>query len=248
MYKALLSALNGNIIGENERKVENVELTWETCGRELVEKISGGDLNPQEIDIVANAINKDIIHGIGANGEFAPGHPFQFITSFLPNLNTDEKVSECVYVASAILENVIRSYIALFLARKELASRYDNPETRIGNILVIPSQTFPWEEIVIDYNDNSDAKIDFVVFPYPDGGYALQCVPKNKIEIFSQRISLPAEWAGESEKLPEISGIQSAILCHNFRFFARAGEYSDIIAMCKIATEKYLEANKKQTI
>jgi uncharacterized UPF0160 family protein len=233
---ALLSILN-----KEDKESMNVELAWEKYGKEIVELISDGDLTPQEINIVTDNFNKDIIHGIGDNGKFTTGHPLQFIVSFLPNLNSDEKVSECVNVTSAIFENVIRSYIALFLAKKELASRYDNPETRLGNILVIPCQTIPWRDIIIDYNDSSDTKIDFVVFPYPDGGYALQCVPKSKILKTSQRISLPVEWAGESKKLPEISGIQSAILCHNVRFFARAGKYDDIIQMCNIATKRYLD-------
>ena len=85
-----------------------------------------------------------------------------------------------------------------------------------------------------------------MLFPYPDGGYALQCVPPSKEEMKGQRISLPEEWAGETSNLPEISGIPSATFCHNGRFFARANDYGDIIEMCRIATNEYGE--KKSTI
>lgn len=65
-------------------------------------------------------------------------------------------------------------------------------------------------------------------------------------DIFSQRIKLPEEWAGETEKLKDISGVQTAILCHKGLFFARAETFEDIIKMCLLATKNYeLEENKK---
>ena len=65
-----------------------------------------------------------------------------------------------------------------------------------------------------------------------------------------QRIQLPAEWAGEAENLPEISGVPSATFCHNGRFFARAKEYADIMRMCKLATERHLaeQPNTQNTL
>ena len=83
------------------------------------------------------------------------------------------------------------------------------------------------------------------MFPYPAGGYALQCVPPSKENIFSQRIPLPEDWAGQTTRLPEISGFSSAIFCHNGRFFARALEYNDIIKMCQVATEKTLNVQQQ---
>ena len=84
------------------------------------------------------------------------------------------------------------------------------------------------------------------MFKYPAGGYAVQCVPKSYNDKFSQRIPFPEEWAGQTDDLPRISGIKSAILCHNGRFFARSAEKEDVIKMCEIATQKHNENISKQ--
>ena len=246
----------GNGARENGIKYASAGLIWREYGQELISKLAGNALEQKEVSAIADVIDKDIIQSVDMedNGQLAASHPFKFITSFLPNWNSepnyDEKFEQCVNVVSTTLENIIGSFISMYLAKKEINTRVVNPETRIGNILVLPCQTIPWIDLLIEYNETAEAKIDFVVFPYPAGGYALQCVPPSKDNKFGQRIQLPAEWAGEAEKLPEISGVPSATFCHNGRFFARAKEYADIMRMCKLATERHLaeQPNTQNTL
>lgn len=239
----------GNGERENGVKYASAGLIWRKYGNQVIDLLSNNELDNTETNILSDYIDNGIIQNVDMedNGQLVTSHPFQFINSFLPNWNTkcdyDEKFEECVNIVKVTLENMIKSNISLYLAKKEIASRLSSEEKHIGNILVLPCQTIPWTDELIDYNENSESKVDFVVFPYPAGGYALQCVPPSKDNKFGQRIKLPKEWAGETTRLPEISGISSAILCHNGRFFARADEYSDIIKMCKIATE--VELNKE---
>ncbi len=241
----------GNGERENGIKYASAGLIWKKFGNQVINILSNGELNLQETSIITNVIDNNIIQSVDMedNGQLVASHPFQFITSFLPSWNNesnyDEKFEQCVNVVRKTLENIIQSYISLYLAKKEISLRIASPEKHIGNILELPCQTIPWTDEIIEYNENSEYKIDFVVFPYPAGGYALQCVPPSKENKFSQRIQLPEEWAGETTKLPEISGIRSATFCHNGRFFARAGEYADIISMCKIATERALIEKQK---
>ena len=65
-------------------------------------------------------------------------------------------------------------------------------------------------------------------------------------DTFSQLIPLPENWAGEAENLPSISGIPSAILCHQGRFFARAYDFDDILKMAKIAKDEYANTRKRK--
>lgn len=106
-----------------------------------------------------------------------------------------------------------------------------------NGILEISSQTIDWVETVIDINDSTETnQINFVIFPYPNGGWAAQCVPPSFTNKFSQRISFPNEWAGQTDKLPEITGVEGATFCHNGRFFVRATSKEAITKMCNIAT------------
>ena len=100
-------------------------------------------------------------------------------------------------------------------------------------------QTMPWKEAVVKYNETNNRKINFVIFPHPTGGWALQCVPPTMEDESKQRISLPKEWAGKTgEDLQKVSGIEGAIRCHSEQFFAKAWTKQSVIKMCQIATEK----------
>lgn len=237
----------GNGKRENNIAYASAGLIWKEFGSYLIYLLSDFKLTPAEAVELAKIIDTELIQSIDIedNEGKATNHPFTFIKSFLPCWNQednyDTKFEQCINVICPSLKNIIDTYIAKFLAPGELKTRFNNPETRLGNILLIPSQTFPWEEGIIAYNENTENKIDFVVFPYPDGGYALQCVPPSLGEKFMQRIPLPISWAGESNNLPSISGIPTAIRCHNGRFFARAWDYNDIINMCELATKEFLE-------
>lgn len=119
-----------------------------------------------------------------------------------------------------------------------ILGRYFNRDYFNNGILEIPSQTLEWKETVITINSFVDSKkINFVIFEYPDGGWAAQCVPPSLEDEFGQRIAFPLEWAGQTDYLPIISGVEGAIRCHNGRFFARAKDRQSIIEMCMIATK-----------
>lgn len=111
-------------------------------------------------------------------------------------------------------------------------------ELSTSNILELPNQIIDWVDNVITRNDNAEIPIDFVIFPYPAGGWAAQCVPKSLKEKFSQRVPFPKEWAGQNNDLPEITGVTGAIMCHNGRFFIRAREKKEAIKLCELAMEK----------
>ena len=242
----------GNGKRQNDIEYASSGLIWKEFGKDVIKLLSEGKLSCENIEILFNTIDNELIQSIDKedNGQNISYHQFQFIKNFLPTWNSqyidyDENFEICINITSTILKNIIKSFISSYLAKVEIESRINSPYNHTENILILPSQTIPWIEAVINYNKNStnDNCIDFVVFPYPDGGYALQCVPISEDNLFSQRISLPDEWAGETINLPNVAGIKTATFCHRGKFFARALEFDDIIQMCKLATREY--CNKK---
>ena len=246
----------GNGQRENGVKYASSGLIWRDFGIKVINKLSNGKLTLKSESKIFNMIDNDIIQNIDKedNGQNQVVHPFQFIKQFLPewhdlSANVDKNFESCVNICSEILSRIIKGYISNELARKEIESRLNSFYYRSGDILFINSQTMPWLESVIDYNNkNEDTPINFVVFEYPDGGYALQCVPPSIEDSFSQRVSLPKSWAGETTDLPIVSGVKTATFCHSGRFFARAKELSDIVIMCNLATEEYNKQVEKDPI
>lgn len=234
----------GNGKRSNGTSYASAGLIWKAFGPSLIQKLSSCKLNTNEIKMLWEKIDFSIVQQIDKedNGEGKNTNIFNFIESFLPSWNEikpeyDKQFNKVLFHASNILKQLIEKFIYEELGNKEIKQRIKNKKARIDNILIIPSQTITWINEIIAYNTkNSVTPIDFVVFPYPDGGYALQCVPCSLENKFSQRIPLPNSWAGETYNLPKITGINSAILCHKGKFFARAGNIIDAILMCQIAT------------
>lgn len=237
----------GNGKRENGVEYASAGLIWREFGKQVVEILSEGNLKRDSIEKIFNMIDNDIIQNIDRedNGQNQVIHQFQFIKQFLPDwydslADSDKNFEDCANITSEILRKIIKGYISNELAKCEIQYRLNSPKYHQGDVLFINAQTMPWLESVIDYNNNNeDNAVNFVVFPYPDGGYALQCVPPSMEDTFSQRISLPNNWAGETTDLANISGVDSATFCHRGKFFARAQNFTDIIKMCNLATEEY---------
>lgn len=238
----------GNGERPNGVKYASSGLVWKEFGELLINKLSNCSLSLDEVNKVFKIIDENIIEQIDNedNGELNDSHLFQYTSVFLPNWNDEEKdydkaFEKCARITADILESEIKRNISMVLAEKYINNKVENLE---GNVIEIPSQTFPWQTLITNLNEMGN-DIDFVVFKYPAGGYALQCVPKSCKDLFSQRVSLPENWAGETNNLPEISGVKSATFCHNGRFFARANKRDDIFKMCDIATKEYKKENVK---
>lgn len=238
----------GNGSRSNGAKYASAGLVWKEFGNNLIHKLNAS-LNKEDIQKVWDELDCFIIQEVDKedNGQDYNDRLFNYITTFLPkwnedNINYDEAFEKCVSITTSVLKKEIETLISNVLAEKYVNEKLSNID---GNVLEIPSQTFPWLELLTTANENGYS-IDFVIFKYPAGGYALQCVPKSLEDKFSQRISLPDSWAGETDNLPEISGVKTAILCHNGKFFARASKKEDIYKMCKLATKEYKENISKQ--
>lgn len=216
------------------------EMAIEAVAKKLNLEINGFELTEVTMQYIKQEIDKELIIPVDLedNGdESAKNHAFSFVSNFLPawfeSGKTDAAFLEAVTTVVSVLTSAIKSKVALLTAEMELIKRLDEV---LDGILVIPSQTMPWLETVVEYNDVHRNKVKFVVFPYSTGGWAAQCVPPSLDRKFEQLTPFPKEWAGEDFKhLPRISGIADAEFCHNGRFFVRAGSKISVMKMCRRA-------------
>lgn len=234
----------GNGQRDNGIKYASCGLIWKDYGFKCIKKLNN-KLNDNDIKIIQKQIDEEIIQNIDAtdNGQFNIITKYDYIEYFLPKWNKkvdyDSKFEECTNITSIIFKNMLETYISSYLSKKEILKLINNKEYHKDNILLIPYKNIDYLDTVLEYNNKNKNPIDFIVFSYNENGYALKCIPYSKEDIFSKRIPLPKKWAGQNNKLPEISGIKSAIFCHNERFFAKTLELDDAIKMCYIATKEY---------
>lgn len=230
IYKCFdeLYSPSSSILADNPTK------TYESTFKDIVKDI--------DENLIQNVDKED-------NGISVPTHAFSFITSFLPvygckQNSFDEGFQLALNVTIEILKHAIYAAISKELTLKLVLGLIEEDGIVSHSILEIPSQTFPWLEALCNYNIDfawSDTNcINFVIFPYPSGGWAAQCVPPSLEKKFEQRISFPKEWAGQTENLPKISGVKDATFCHNGCFFVRAKTKEGVIALC----ENAIKANK----
>ena len=223
-------------------KYASAGLVWEAYAKDAIRSVMldvDYALEDDEIEAIKEMIDREFIIPVDLedNGIKASEHRFSFITSYLPAWNAEQDFNaafmEVVQIVVSILEKAIKDKIMQFASKHELEKRC---KLVVDGICEIPAQTVQWLEFVVKYNASHNNEIKFVIYPYPDGGWAAQCVPPSLEKKFEQLVPFPEEWAGGNQyTLPQISGISGAILCHNDRFFARAINQEVITKMCKVA-------------
>lgn len=229
----------GNGKRESGTPYASAGLVWQAFGEQILKSLGCPKGN---IDTCKERVDTNIIEDLDKidNGIKAKS-PFEYINFFLPDWEDEKSADFCFMEALTVTIHILKK--AIF---KIIHEENDNVNLRIalaisgvGNVMDIPSQFIKWHSVVLEHNAESPSKIDFVIFPYPTGGYAAQCVPPSKEDFFSQRIPFPKAWAGQTENLPKISGVKGATFCHNACFFVRGETREAVIELCKIATKQH---------
>ena len=241
--------IGGNGKRENGPAYASAGLVWKEYGEEIIvdlAEIAGFQLDDTQIGNIFSTIDEMYIQPVDAidNGYKGDTSLFEYITAFLPDWKSsndnafNEAFREAVTATTLILRKLITKTI-----EEEYSYCWIMSSLHANNdkIFELPAQTFPWNEPIIDYNAFHYNVVDFVIFPYPAGGWAAQCVPPSRDKIFEQRIPFPKEWAGQTTNLPQISGVLGATFCHNNCFFVRASTKEAVTLMCKKAIEAFEE-------
>lgn len=201
--------LGGNGKRENDIPYASAGLVWKEFGEELICKCychlynTTIDKKDPIVLYIFKIIDSKLIENVDKedNGIYTSNHTFSFISSFIPVYNSsycnyDDSFKLAVNIATQILEKEIFQAIGREKNKKVLSDLIENNGILDYNILEIPSQTFPWLEPVLSYNIISSCPgnlhlIYFVIFPYPSGGWAAQCVPPSLDYKFNQRVPFP---------------------------------------------------------
>lgn len=240
----------GNGKRENGVPYASAGLVWRQFGKKLILRCCYklyGDCSMSHLESIFEEIDEKLIQKVDKedNGIPTDMHAFSFIPTFLPVYNSrysnyDTSFKLALNVTIPILEHAIFDSIEKIVAQKAISNMIKNNVLIDNHILEIPSQNFPWLDSVCCYNNtipyHEDSKqIYFVIFPYSSKGWAAQCVPPSIESKFDQKVPFPKEWAGQTDKLPEISGVKDATFCHNGCFFVRAKTKKGIISLCNKA-------------
>jgi len=87
-----------------------------------------------------------------------------------------------------------------------------------------------------------DSEAHFLVFLASNGEWSVQAVPPNRKDQFGQRTRFPEAWNWKrGEDLALVSGVEDAIFCHGFGFFACAKSEEGAIKLA----EKALDLSEK---
>ena len=118
-------------------------------------------------------------------------HCFSFISSFLPlwfNSNIDNfnnQFFKALLTTIEILEEELKTTIGKLIAKETIINNWNDCNYFKNGILEIPSQTLDWMETVVNINATivKNNPINFVIFPYPNGGWAAQSLSFYIIKI-----------------------------------------------------------------
>ena len=110
--------------------------------------------------------NEQLITAVDENIKlFLEQHSFKY--------NTEKDKKE-------ILEQKIRQIVDEFYATRIIETLTQDTNNMKCSCLTIPAQTFPWKKGIFAYNEkHKDNPIRFVMYPYPNGGWAIECVQKS---------------------------------------------------------------------
>ena len=157
------------------------------------------------------------------------------------DIESDKKFLTALNLAETIFDEFLKDTFSKIKAKKKVEDAIQSSE---NNILIL-DEFMPWKEFLLESKINKAKDINFVIFPSKRGGFNIYAVPK-EIGSFENRKSMPKAWRGlRDNKLQEVTGIKTALFCHNAGFIATSKTKEDALKLAKLADSGYsLEKNK----
>ncbi|MDN2662307.1 MYG1 family protein [Psychromonas sp. 14N.309.X.WAT.B.A12] len=156
----------------------------------------------------------------------------QTISMFNPTWQEDAHFDECFDQAVAFAEKVLARFIASAsggLNAKAIVAKaiQHAPDPRV----IVLEKYIPWKRTVHAMSQEAL----YMVYPSSTGQWRIQTVPVEP-GSFEDRKSLPANWAGLSDKaLQEETGLADAMFCHNGLFIAGSESFESTMKMAEMA-------------
>ena len=200
-------------------------LLWQEYGIEYLKK-----LNVSNYLDVFQVFDYLLVTNIDAfdNGEADIEKDFNVYTipslieMFRPRMNTNETEDECFLKACQFADYWFDRILEEAKIKVEVIERIRELSSNIQNNILVLDEFIPYEYAIFYLN----LDVDFVVYPSNRGGWAARAVPTH-YKGFIKKVPFKEEWAGlRDEELASVSGIETAVFCHNklFLFTARTRE------------------------
>lgn len=172
-----------------------------------------------------------------AAGRFQGMTMFDMISDMVPDwrIRTGAEDDRSFARAVVLLRQVMASRLDRMLAALAAERDIERAMTcRTDARILVLSHQMPWRDIVPNLEEE---ELRFVLYPRENGDWLINAVPVTP-GSYRARLDLPEAWAGlEFEALRQVTGFDSAVFCHEKRFFAVFGDEADAMAAVMLALE-----------
>ena len=185
---------------------------------QFIDAVDNGQLELNKIDIKVVTVS-DIIEGMNPNWD--------------EEIDSDIKFEDALNIARQIFDNKIHSTIAKCKAKKYVEEAIENST----NGIMILDRYMPYQEFVLESQNEKSKDILYAVFKSNRGGYNVRAISK-EVGSFESRKKFPQSWAGlRNEDLQKITGVNTATFCHNACFICVADTFEDAVKLAELAVE-----------
>ncbi len=233
--------VGGNGERSNGIKFASFGLLWNEYGKEYLKEVFDGDIDychklfdknfVQFIDAVDNGqveFEKIEINVVSVSDIIEDMNP-----AWDEDVDQDAKFEDALKIAKVIFDNEISKTISKCRAKIYVDKAIRESE----NGIMVLEEYMPYQEFVLESEDEKAKDVLYVVFKSNRGGYNVRCIAKEQ-GSFDCRKKFPEEWAGlRNEELQAVTGVKTASFCHNARFICVAGNMEDAIALAKLAAK-----------
>ncbi|KAG1135529.1 hypothetical protein G6F37_011255 [Rhizopus arrhizus] len=236
-------------------KLSSAGLIYKYFGKEIINNILNQSLNQNDsegLDLIYKKLYNVFVRPIDAidNGIPSASGGILYvdctgITHRVRRLNPQwyEKKSEALELerfekASALvgqefhqhLDEIITSWIpSRQLVQKAFQNRFKHHKS--GKIIVLETYC-PWTDHLSAIDTNN---VFYAIYPATEHDWRVQCV-KKRGSVFESRHPLPRRWRGlPTERLRQITNLETAMFVHASGFIGGCNNYSDAIKMAEMA-------------
>lgn len=216
-------------------------LIWKEFGYEVIKKYSP---NTNFFE-VWNSVDKMLIQGIDAtdngwsnnqnNQDVSTMSICQLISNYNPvwdeERSYDDAFAKACGVARETLSNVIKKAVSTCKAKNFVKQAIEES----SNHIMILKKFVPWQRYLYLSTNPKAMDIWFVIYPSLRGGFNWQTVTTNLRDHIPMK-AVPQEWLGlKGTELQKVTGIDTAIFCHDGGFVGSAETMEDTIKMAQKA-------------
>ena len=209
-----------NMLKSYSTKITNIREVWDSVDKMLIQGIDGTDNG------ISNNYN---IQGVSVMSIC------QLIANYNPTWNEvgdyDRAFLNACNVARETLSNVIKKANSTCMAKELVRKAID----KASNHIMILNKFVPWQRYLYLSTNPKAVDIWFVIYPSLRGGFNWQTVLTD-LKSHKPMRAVPKEWCGlKGKELQEITGVETAIFCHDGGFIGGAETIEDTIKLVQKA-------------